>query len=90
MPVSQFGHFPSAGRTFQEPFLDEERLVHFFYRAGVFSQCRGNGSQSHRAALELVDNGTKQLVVYLVQSVTVNVQSLQRKLGNLQVNASRA
>ena len=49
MPVCQFGHFPSAGCTLQEAFLDKKGFVYFFYRAGVFSQCRGNGGQSYQA-----------------------------------------
>ena len=89
MPVCQFGHFPSAGCTLQEAFLDKKGFVYFFYRAGVFSQCRSNGGQSYRTAPELVDDGAKQLVVYLVQAVTVYVQCLQCELGNLQVSRTR-
>ncbi len=43
-----------------------------------------------RAAFKLVYNGTKYLVVYLIQSVLVDIQCLQRKLGNLRIDRAGA
>ena len=87
--VRQVRHLAPTGRALDEALLDEERLVDFLYRARVLAQGGGDGGQAHGTALELVDDGGQQFVVYLVQAVAVDVQCLQGIGGNLRVDASR-
>ena len=90
MLISQFGHYPAARRTFQESFFDQKRLIHFFQCTGIFTQRRGDGGQSHRAAFKLIYNRTEYLIIYLVQSVAIDVQCLKRIAGYLDGDTSGA
>ena len=75
--VSQFCHFTSARCAPNEAFLYEERLIHLLHRAGVLAHGGGYGGDAHGATLELVDDGKQNFVVNLVESVLVDVQSLE-------------
>ena len=86
MFVGKFGHLTSARSTLHESFFYQEGFVNFLNRPRIFPQSRSNGSDSHRTALKLVYNRTKYLVVYLIQTVLVNIQCLQCKLGYFRVN----
>ena len=74
MFVSQFRHFTPTRGTFQETFFNQERFVYLFDCSGIFTQSGGNGSKSYRTTLELIDNGTEDLVVHFIQSVFVDIQ----------------
>ena len=43
----------------------------------LLPKCRSNRCQSYRTSLELINNGTKYLIVDPIQSVTVNIQRFQ-------------
>ena len=90
MLVSHVRHLPSARRALDEPFFNQERLIHLFHRSRIFPDGRGDGRDAYRSALELIDNGKQNLVVYLVQSVTVDIQCLQRITCDGHVHPSRA
>ena len=68
MLISQLRNFSSARSPLQKTFLYQEWLVHFFQRSGILPKCRSNRCQSYRTSLELINNGTKYLIVYLIQS----------------------
>ena len=87
--VCEFRHHSSARRALDEAFHDEIRLIDLLHRAGVLTDCRGDGGDAHRTALELVDNSEQDLVVYLVQTVLVDVERRQGDVGDLGVNPSR-
>ena len=73
----------STRRALDEAFHDEEWLIDFFYGARVLAYGCGNGRYTNRSATELVDDGEKYLVVYLVKSVTVDIQCPERHTGNV-------
>ena len=89
MLVGKLRHLTPAGGTFQETLFYQERFIDFLYRTCIFAQSSGDGSQSHRTAFELVDDGTEYLIVYLVQTILVDIQSLKGKLCDFRVNAPR-
>ena len=88
--IGQLGHLASPRSAFDEALLDEEGLVHLLDGAAVLSDGRGNRVDAHRPALELVDDGKQYLVVYLVQSITVDIECLQGIAGDVQVNPAVA
>ena len=90
MDVCRLRHLSATRCAFEEALLDEERLIHLLQRAGVLADGRGDGSEAHGAALELVDDGGENFVVNLVQSVAVDVERLEGIAGNLHVDASVA
>ena len=88
MGISQLRHLAAAGRTFDKAFFDKERLVNLFQRSGIFSQGSRDSRQSYRSAVKLVDDSRQQLIVDLIQAVTVDVQCLQCIAGNRLVDLS--
>ena len=73
----------SSRRALDEALHDEERLVNLLYGAAILAYCRGNGAYAYRTATELVDDGGENLVVNLVQAILVDVERLERHLGNI-------
>ena len=69
MSVGKFSHFAASGRSFDEAFLDEERLVDLFDCACIFSDGSSYRVDSHGSSLEFVDDGGQDLVVYLVETI---------------------
>ena len=88
MGISQLRHLAAAGRTFDKAFFDKERLVNLFQRSGIFSQGSRDSRQSYRSAVKLVDDSRQQLIVDLIQAVTVDVQCLQSIAGNRLIDLS--
>ena len=88
MLISQLRNFSSAWSPLQKTFLYQEWLVYFFQRSGILPKCRSNRCQSYRTSLELINNGTKYLIVYLIQSVTVNIQRFQCISSYFHINPS--
>ena len=86
MLVGKLRHFTPTGSAFQETFFYQERFIDFLYRTCIFAQSSGDGSQSHRTAFELVDDGTEYLIVYLVQTILVDIQSLKGKLCDFRID----
>ena len=89
MLVSEVGHFATTGRALDKAFLDEKRFVDLLQRAGVFTQRSGDGGQSDRTSAKLVDNGAQNLVVYLIQPVTVDIKRLKGEAGYLRLPPRR-
>ena len=89
MGISQLRHLAAAGRTFDKAFFDKERLVNLFQRSGIFSQGSRDSRQSYRSAVKLVDDSRQQLIVDLIQAVTVDVQCLQGIGSGLKVCPNR-
>ena len=90
MLIGKLGGHSASWRTLDEAFHDEEWLVNLLYGAAIFTDSRGDGAYAHRTSTELVDNGGENLVVNLVQAILVDIQRLERHLGNLVGNGSVA
>src|SRR5713101_4381617 len=56
VPVRARGGAATAGRAGEEALLHQERLVHLFQRARVLPDGGGDGAESDRPALELLDD----------------------------------
>ena len=82
MVVSQLCRHTSARRTLDESFHDEERFVDFFHGSCVLADGSGNRRQPDGTAAEFVDDGQQDLVVYLIQSILVDVQCFQGNLSD--------
>src|SRR5437879_5944971 len=76
MPVRACCGAPAARRPGEEALLHEERLVHLFECAGILADRRGDGGQSHRAALELLDDGLQDPTVHVVEAELHHVEPL--------------
>ena len=90
MLVCQLCHHTSARGALDETLHNEERLVDFLYGTSVLTNSCSDSGNAHRSTAELVDNGQQDAVVYLVQSVLVDIQRLQGYLGDAGVNLSRS
>src|SRR5207249_108742 len=77
------GRTAAARRAGEEPLLHQERLVHLFECARVLSYRRGDGRESHRPTLELLDDGFQDPAVHVVEPELVYVESFQRFRGDL-------
>ena len=80
----------ASRRALDETLHDEERLVNLLYGAAILAYCRGNGAYAYRTATELVDDGGENLVVNLVQAILIDVERLERHLGNIVSDGSVA
>ena len=89
MLVGKLRHFTPTGSAFQETFFYEDLFIDVLYRTCILAQCCGYGSQSHRTAFDLVDDGTEYLIVYLVQTILVDIQSLKGKLCDFRIDTPR-
>ena len=71
MFIGKFGHLTSTGSTLHKSFFYQERFVNFLNGSRIFSQSRGNGSDTYRTTFKFFYNGAKYLVVYLIVKVPV-------------------
>ena len=85
MLVGQLCSHTATGRTLNESLHDEERLVDLLYRTGILANGGGNRRDTYWTTTELVDDGQQYAVIYLVQSILVDVQGSQRHLRNSSV-----
>src|SRR3989338_77037 len=90
MFIGFFGSFSAAWSSHQKSFLNQERFVHFFQRARIFTNCRSNGSQSNRAAVEFFDDDFQHAVVHLIQAIFIHIQCIQSVLCNCNIDGSVA
>src|SRR5690606_10560299 len=86
MPIGQIGGLPAPGGPHDKSLLDQKGLIDLFQGLGAFGYRRGQGTDPHRAALELVDDREQDLVVHLIQAVGIHVQGFEPKSGDSQVN----
>lgn len=89
MFIGQFRYFTATRSTLQETFLYQERFINLFDGACIFTQSRSNSRQAYRTAFEFIDNRTKYLIVYLIQTVLVNVERLERKISDFRIDTAR-
>ena len=90
MLIGKLGGHSASWRTLDEAFHDEEWLVNLLYGAAILAYCRGNGAYAYRTSTELVDDGGENLIINLIQAILVDVERLERHLGNLVGNGSVA
>lgn len=68
---------PATGRAVDEPFLYKIRFIYLLNRTRVLPYCCSDGSETHRTALELVNNGIQYLVVNGIETALVDIQSIE-------------
>ena len=76
----------AARRAIEKAGLDQERLVDVFDRVLFFADGGRDAVDAHRAAAELVDDGSQQLAIDLVEAVIVDLEQLQRRARDLGVD----
>ena len=89
MFVGQFRHFTPARGTLQKAFFYEERFIYLLQRAGILAQGRCDGGQTYGSSFKLIDNGTQNLIIHFIESVSVDIQCFQCVTGNFRIDASR-
>ena len=78
--VSELGHHSSTWSALYETFHNEVWLVYLFHCTCILANGSGDGGDTHRSTLELVDNGKEYLVVGLVKSIAVDIECREREL----------
>ena len=86
MLVCQFGNHSSTRSALYESLHYQEWLIYLLNSAGVFAYGCCYGGYSHRAALELIDDGKQNLIIDFIETILVDVQCRQGYLCNLSVN----
>ena len=81
MLVGQIRHLTATGGSLKESLLDKERLVYILNGTGILTQCGCYCADAHGTTLELVNDGGKYAVVYLIQTVLVYVECLKGDIG---------
>ena len=87
--VCQLRNHTSARRALDESLHDEERLVHLFHSTRILTNGSGYGRYAHRTSTELVHYRYENLIVYLVKTVTVYIESRQAHTRNVGIYAAR-
>ena len=82
------GHFSASGAAFDEAFLEEEGFVDFLDGATILAEGGGYGRETYGTAAEFVDDSAEELVVNLVKSVAVYVESFKCIPGYLGVDVA--
>ena len=88
MLVGQFCDFASSRGALEETLLDEERLIYLLHCTSLFAHRCGDGVDTHRSTLELVDDGGENLVVDFVKTILVDIECFERYLSDLGVNTA--
>src|SRR4051812_39805204 len=81
------GNTPARG-TLQKSVLDEERLVDFLERSRILADRRGDGTDAHRPAVELLDDGLEDPRVHVVEPELIDLEQLQRVGGDFAIDRS--
>lgn len=90
MLVSERCGHAAARCALDESLHDEERLVHLLDGSGILADGRSYRRHSHGTPAELVDDGQENLIVGFIESVLVDIQSLESHLRYLARDASVA
>ena len=77
MLIRQLCGHPSSGGSLDEAFLYEERFVDLLQSSGVFTYGRSDRSYSDGATTEFRDDRMEDIVVDLVESPLVYVESIE-------------
>ena len=85
MLVGKVGNFSSAGGTNDKSLLDQERFIDLFQRLGILGNGSGKGGDTHRTALELVNDSKEYLIVHFVQAMGIYIEGFQSKAGDFYV-----
>ena len=76
----QFSDLTSARRAADEALFDKEGFVNLFECARILTDGRGNRTYADRPAFEFVDNRQQDLIIRIVEAVTVDVERFQSKV----------
>ena len=90
MLIGQVSGLASAGSTVDKTFFYQIRLIHLFHSTGILTYGGSYRTKSHRAAIELVDNGIEYLVVDRVKSALVDIQCIEGIGSYLQIDETGA
>ena len=90
MLESQFSDLTSARRAADKALFDKEGFVNLFKCTRIFTDGRGNRTYADRSAFEFVDNRQQDLIIRIVEAVTVDVECFQSKVCDFRINRTRA
>ena len=90
MLVSKIGNFSSARCTNDKSLLDQERFIDLFQCLGILGNGSGKGGDTHRTALELINDRKEDLIVHFVQAVSIYIEGFEGKAGDFYVNLTIA
>ena len=83
MPIRQRRGDAAAQRALQVTLLNQVRLQHIFNGVALLADGRRKIINAHRPAAELVDHRAQQFAIHDVEADAVNVEHLQRLIGNI-------
>ena len=83
------GHASPRGAV-EETDLHQERFVDFFDRVGFFGEHSGECVHADRPTLVFLNDCQQQLPVDLIETMAIDFQHLQRRLGGKLVDLSAA
>ena len=89
MLISQISHLTSTRCPLYETLLNQKRLINLLNRTRILTHRRCNRSQPHRTTLELINHRQQNLIINLIQPITVDIQRLKRITRNRAVNPTR-
>ena len=75
MLIGEWSHHSSTWCTFNESLHDKIWFIYLFECASVFADGSGNGAYAHWSAFKFIDDGKQYLIVYLVETILVDIQS---------------
>ena len=85
MLISKIGCLASSRSTFDKSFFDKERLIDILYRAGICTKSSGDGCKTYRAAIKLINNSCKDLIIYFIKAVLIDIQCLKSITCNVYI-----
>ena len=86
----QFSDLTSARRAADKTLFDKEGFVNLFKCTRIFTDGCGNRTYADRSAFEFVDNRQQDLIIRIVEAVTIDVERFQSKVCEFRINCSRA
>ena len=75
-------YFPSAWSSLQKSFLYQKRFIHFFECTHFFSYGCRDRCNTNRTSFEFFNDGRKNFIVHIIQTILIYIQGNQRKLGD--------
>src|SRR6185436_544294 len=82
------GRDASAWCALQESVLDEERLVDLLEGARVLADGGGDGADTDRPAVELLDDGLENARVHVVEPELIDLEQLESVGGDFAIDPS--
>src|SRR5207245_9150330 len=88
MLLGELGRHSPARSAIYDTYLKQIRLDDIFNCIFLFVNRRGQGADADRPALELFNNRYEQLAIHLVETVSINLHSIERIIRDFVRDAS--